>query len=68
MEEEKQTSQIVRHEHVTIKQESELKVTLTRGQKGSYGWEIQYAGEDRAVLETLAETDSKLRERYAVEG
>lgn len=68
MAEEKQAGQIVRHEHVSIRPESELKVTLSRGQKGNYGWEIQYAGEDKTeVLEIIGETDRELRERYANE-
>lgn len=57
--------QVIRHEHVTIRQEPELKITLNRGQKGGYGWEIQYSDPDRKrVLTAIEEVDKKLRERY----
>lgn len=69
MAEEKQAEQIVRHEHVSIRQEPELKITLSRGQKGNYGWEIQYAGEDlKAVLDEIEEADRELRKKYSSEG
>ena len=59
----------MRHEHVSIKPEPKLKITLNRGQKGNYGWGIQYAGEDlKAVLDEIEEADKELRERYTSDG
>jgi len=58
--------QVIRHEHVSIKQEPELKVTLYRGQRGGYGWEIQYSNIDRKeILTTIEEVDRELRQKYA---
>ena len=60
--------QIVRHEHVNIQQPSDLKVCLNRGQKGTYGWEIQYSGQDKEkILETIGKVDEGLRANYTVE-
>ena len=68
MAEEKLNEQIVRHEHISIKPKPELKITITRGQKGIYGWEIQYAGTDKKeLLGTIGETDRQLREKYLKE-
>jgi hypothetical protein len=56
---------LVRHEHVYIPQPSELKICLNRGQKGSYGWDIQYSGQDRKkILETIENVDHELRQKY----
>ena len=64
-EEAKGIEQVVRHEHVSIRQEPQLKVTLNRGQRGSYGWEIQYSNVDRKrILTTIEEVDRELREKY----
>lgn len=69
MAEEKKSEEIVRHEHISIKQEPELKITLNRGQRGGYGWEIQYSGTDKKeLLGTLEEVDRELREKYLSEG
>jgi hypothetical protein len=69
MAEEKQTEQVIRHEHVSIRQAPELKITVNRGQRGSYGWEIQYSGTDKKeLLGTIEEADRELREKYLSEG
>jgi hypothetical protein len=69
MAEEKQTEQVIRHEHVSIRQEPELKITLNRGQRGGYGWEIQYSGTDKKeLLHAIGEADRELREKYLSEG
>lgn len=61
----KENEQVVRHEHVSIQHPSELKVCLNRGQKGTYGWEIQYAGQDRkTILETIEKVDMELQQKY----
>jgi hypothetical protein len=61
-------AQVIRHEHLSIRQEPELKITLSRGQKGGYGWEIQYSSEDKKkVLEAIEEIDRELRKRYLSE-
>jgi hypothetical protein len=61
----KENEQIVRHEHVSIQHPSELKVCLNRGQKRTYGWEIQYAGQDRRkILEIVEKVDVELRQKY----
>lgn len=60
-----ENEQIVRHEHVSIQNPSELKVCLNRGQKGTYGWEIQYAGKDRkTIMEKIEKVDEELRQKY----
>jgi hypothetical protein len=49
-------------------QENACKVTLTRGQRGGYGWEIHFAGnETENVLTEIAAADRKLRELYTEE-
>ena len=69
MAEEKQTEQVIRHEHISIRQEPELKITLNRGQRGGYGWEIQYSGTDKTeLLEAISKADRELREKYLSEG
>jgi hypothetical protein len=65
MAEDTQAEQVIRHEHISVKSEPELKITVNRGQKGGYGWEIQYSGTNRnELLETISETDRELREKY----
>ena len=65
MAEEKQTEQVIRHEHISIRQEPELKITVNRGQRGGYGWEIQYSGTDKKeLLGIVGEVDRELREKY----
>ena len=50
-------------------QEPELRITLNRGQRGGYGWEIQYSCIDKKeLLGTIGEADRKLREKYLSEG
>jgi len=69
MAEEKQTEQVIRHEHVSIRQEPELKITVNRGQRGGYGWEIQYSDTDKKeLLHVIGEADRELREKYLSEG
>jgi len=68
MAEEKQTEQVIRHEHISIKQEPELKITVNRGQRGSYGWEIQYSDTNKKeLLHAIEEADRELREKYLIE-
>ena len=56
--------QIIRHEHYNFK-EQELKVTLKRGTRGDYGWEISYNGTNMGdVLQKIKEADEKLREAF----
>ncbi len=56
--------QIIRHEHYNFK-EQELKITLKRGTRGDYGWEISYNGTDiDEVLSKIKEADEKLREAF----
>ena len=65
MAEEKQSEQVIRHEHISVRQEPELKITVNRGQRGGYGWEIQYSGTDRLeLLKTIEATDRELKEKY----
>ena len=65
----KDVEQVIRHEHVSLQQPSELKVCLNRGQRGSYGWEIQYSNVDvEKILETIERVDGELRARYIEDG
>jgi len=42
-----------------------VEITLTKGQRGSYGWEVKIKGEDAdAVIEKLKKADLKLRVEY----
>lgn len=42
-----------------------VEITLTKGQRGSYGWEIKIKGDDAdAVIEKLKEADLRLRSEY----
>lgn len=50
MAEEKQTEQVIRHEHISIRQEPELKITVNRGERGGYDWEIPYSCIDKKEL------------------
>lgn len=57
--------QIVRHEHVSIQHPSELKICLNRGQRGTYGWDIQYSGQKReTIIDTIEKVDIELRQKY----
>ena len=50
--------------HGTIKHESSnpIKVEVTRGQKGSYGWTISISGTDiQDILADIKSTDAVLR-------
>jgi len=65
----KEVEQIIRHEHVSVQQPSEIKVCLIRGQRGSYGWEIQYSSPDaKRVLEIIEKLDRELRAKYIPDG
>ncbi|AGK61472.1 hypothetical protein Asulf_01489 [Archaeoglobus sulfaticallidus PM70-1] len=60
-----QPSQTIRHEHHTMPKPPEIKVTLTRGQKGSYGWEITYNGTDSEfIISKIKYIDEKLRKLF----
>ena len=60
--------QTVRHDHFTHPKQPELKIELSRGQKGSYGWTISYNGEDLdAVVNKIREADAKLRKLFLEE-
>ncbi len=57
--------QTIRHDHYTHPKQPELKIEVSRGQKGSYGWTITYNGTDlEAVIEKIREADAKLRELF----
>jgi len=46
-----------------------VSITLTKGQRDSYGWEIKVQGEDiSSVLQKIHAVDSELRARYCKEG
>jgi hypothetical protein len=50
-------------------QENACKITLTRGQRGGYGWEIRYDGDSAAsVVEEIRAADNMLRDTYLTEG
>ncbi len=54
--------------HVSVPSEPQLKVEITRGQRGGYGWTISFAGQDmEKVLATIKEVDAKLREEFLEE-
>ncbi len=56
--------QVIRHEHYNFR-EQEFKVTLKRGTRGDYGWEISYNGSDiEEVISKIREADEKLREAF----
>lgn len=45
-----------------------IRVRLTRGQRGTYAWEIEHASDNAdSILYTLDYIDSRLRECYIVE-
>ena len=49
-------------------QENACKITLTRGQRGGYGWEIQYAGNKAEdIIEEIRIADQQLQDRYISE-
>lgn len=49
-------------------QENACKVTVTRGQRGGYGWEIHFAGNETTdVMAEIEAADKKLRELYTEE-
>jgi hypothetical protein len=53
------------HQHFHFRAEKELKITITRGQRGNYGWEISYTGAKLdEVLNTIKEADKKLRKMF----
>ncbi|AEA46687.1 hypothetical protein [Archaeoglobus veneficus] len=57
--------QVIRHEHFSFRPEPELKISVTRGQRGGYGWEITYTGKDMdEVLRVIKEADEKLRRTF----
>ena len=61
--EEKNFDQRVLHIYADFK-EPQLKVELTRGQKGNYGWSISYSSKSiKETLDVIFEVDQKLRER-----
>jgi len=65
----RENEQVIRHEHISIQQPSEIKVCLIRGQRGSYGWEIQYSSPDaKKVLEIIEKLDRELRAKYIENG
>lgn len=67
-EEAKKIEQVVRHEHISIRQEPELKITLNRGQRGGYGWEIKYSNVNRKeIMTTIEDVDKQLRRKYIEE-
>jgi len=54
--------------HVSIPSEPALKVEITRGQRGGYGWTITFSGQDiEKVLATIREVDARLREEFLEE-
>ena len=53
------------HEHRNIENHPDLKVELTRGQKGGYGWTITYSGKTNlGVFQTIRDMDESLRQQY----
>jgi len=57
MSEEEKTTKIVYSQPVTI--------TLSKGQRDSYGWEIKISGEDiDSVLRKIHAVDAELKARY----
>jgi hypothetical protein len=61
----KKAEKLVRHEHYHFR-DTDLKVTLNRGMKGQYGWEITVVGNTLAdILALLKEADEKLRQFFA---
>lgn len=49
-------------------QENACKVTLTRGQRGGYGWEISFTSNvTELVITEITAADKKLRELYTEE-
>lgn len=49
-------------------QDNACRVTLTRGQRGGYGWEVRFEGnEPENVLREINAADRKLREQYGTE-
>ena len=57
--------QKVLHLHSNIPSEPQLKIELTRGQRGGYGWTITYAHQDiEKVFEVIRKADKRLREEF----
>lgn len=49
-------------------EQNACKVTLTRGQRGSYGWEVKYESNDvESVLAEIKKADTMLCAQYAVQ-
>lgn len=54
--------------HVSVPSEPALKVEITRGQRGGYGWTISFSGQDMdKVLKVIKEVDARLREEFLEE-
>lgn len=55
----------VYHVHISAQQPERLRIKVERGQRGTYAWEVSYAGEDLdEVLARVREADRRLREEY----
>ena len=54
--------------HVSVPSEPQLKVEITRGQRGGYGWTISFRHQDvEKVIATIKEVDARLREEFLEE-
>lgn len=55
-------------EILKIQPKPELTVKISRGKKGSYGWEIEYSGDDMyEVLNIIFDVDLKLTKWFIEE-
>jgi hypothetical protein len=53
------------HEHRNIENPPDLKIEITRGQRGGYGWTITYSGKNLAdILDRIQFADTLLRGSY----
>ena len=60
-----QFDQKILHVHTNVSNEPQLKIELTRGQRGGYGWTITYAHQDfEKVFETIKKADERLRKEF----
>jgi len=65
---EKEFNQKTLSVHVSVPQEPSLKVELTRGQRGQYGWTITFSHQDmEKALSVIKEVDARLREEFLEE-
>ncbi|RLI84586.1 hypothetical protein DRP07_00770 [Archaeoglobales archaeon] len=62
--EQKKYNKYIRHDHFEFREQN-IKITITRGQRGNYGWEITVVGDTlENVIALVKEADEKIRKHF----